>query len=203
VADVPSGLSHTTHRQINYIFSKFKQPPSPNSLSNEYTDTYMHISSLRCNAGLCFTDFTKTLPRHRATMDGVWIGNRIYSTLWYSAWLHCYTHTHTHTHYCRRSQLHCRCLATTFKDRRSPSSGVPKCPRPQLPASNSNPTGYLTNSLQVKFKAKVTLRLAIFFKNFRSFSFFCNRNRLYQRFVQSILAFKHSRDVTALCDALC
>jgi hypothetical protein len=33
--------------------------------------------------------------------------------------------------------------------------------------------------------------------------FFCTRNRLYQRFVQPLLAFKHSRDVTALCDALC
>jgi hypothetical protein len=32
--------------------------------------------------------------------------------------------------------------------------------------------------------------------------FFCTRNRLYQRFVQRFLAFKHSRDVTALCHAL-
>jgi hypothetical protein len=33
--------------------------------------------------------------------------------------------------------------------------------------------------------------------------FFCTRNRLYQTFVQPFLAFKHCRDVTALCDALC
>jgi hypothetical protein len=33
--------------------------------------------------------------------------------------------------------------------------------------------------------------------------FFCTRNRLYQRFVQPFLVFKHSRDVTALCDVLC
>jgi hypothetical protein len=32
--------------------------------------------------------------------------------------------------------------------------------------------------------------------------FFCTRNRLYQRFVQSFLASKHSRDVTALCNVL-
>jgi hypothetical protein len=32
---------------------------------------------------------------------------------------------------------------------------------------------------------------------------FCTRNRLYQRFVQSFLAFKHSRDVTELCNVLC
>jgi hypothetical protein len=33
--------------------------------------------------------------------------------------------------------------------------------------------------------------------------FFCTRNRLYQRFVQAFLKFKHSRDVTALCNVLC
>jgi hypothetical protein len=33
--------------------------------------------------------------------------------------------------------------------------------------------------------------------------FFCTRNRLYQRFIQSFLAFKHSRDVRALCNVLC
>jgi hypothetical protein len=34
-------------------------------------------------------------------------------------------------------------------------------------------------------------------------NFFCTWNRLYQRFVQSFLAFKHSRDVTAQCNVLC
>jgi hypothetical protein len=33
--------------------------------------------------------------------------------------------------------------------------------------------------------------------------FFCTRNRLYQRFVQAFLAFRHSRDVTALYNVLC
>jgi hypothetical protein len=32
------------------------------------------------------------------TVDGVWIGNRIYWTLWYSAWLHFTVHCYRHTH---------------------------------------------------------------------------------------------------------
>jgi hypothetical protein len=42
-----------------------------------------------------------------------------------------------------------------------------------------------------------------FFKIAEVTHFFCTRNRLYQKFVQSFLAFKHSRDVTALCNVLC
>jgi hypothetical protein len=37
-----------------------------------------------------------------AIIDGFWIYDQVYWTLWYSACLHltvhCYTHTHTHTH---------------------------------------------------------------------------------------------------------
>jgi hypothetical protein len=51
--------------------------------------------------------------------------------------------------------------------------------------------------LAAKMHCKYFLKIAEFTH------FFCTRNRLYQRLVQSFLAFKHSRDVTALCDALC
>jgi hypothetical protein len=46
-----------------------------------------------------------------------------------------------------------RCLVASSNGGRSPSSGLPNCPRPQLPASHSNsserlnPSAYLTNSL--------------------------------------------------------
>jgi hypothetical protein len=46
-------------------------------------------------------------------------------------------------------------------------------------------------------------RCKYFLKIVEVTNFFCTRNRLYQRFVQTFLAFQHSRDVTALCDALC
>jgi hypothetical protein len=53
-----------------------------------------------------------------------------------------------------QSRLHCRCLVSASNGGRSPSSGYPNCPRPQLPASNSNSSqglnrsSPLTNSLQ-------------------------------------------------------
>jgi hypothetical protein len=89
------------------------------------------------------------------TIDGFWIDDRIYWTLWYSAWLlftvHCYTHTNTPQ--CPQSRLHCCCLAAASNGGRSPSSGFPKCHRPQVPASHSNssqrlnPSRPLTHSL--------------------------------------------------------
>jgi hypothetical protein len=64
----------------------------------------------------------------------------------------CYTlHLLLYTHYCPQSHLLCRCLVAAFDGRRSPSSGFSKCPRPQLPASDSdssqqpNPSSLLTN----------------------------------------------------------
>jgi hypothetical protein len=43
-----------------------------------------------------------------------------------------------HTHWCPQSCLHYRCLLAASNGRRSPSSGFPNCPQPQLPASHSN-----------------------------------------------------------------
>jgi hypothetical protein len=68
------------------------------------------------------------------TTDGFWIDDRIYRTLWYSAWLHftVYCNTHTHTHQCLQSRLHCRCLVAASNWGRSPSSGFPNSPQQQL-----------------------------------------------------------------------
>jgi hypothetical protein len=70
------------------------------------------------------------------TVDGFWIDDRIYWTLWYRAWLHFTVHYYTYAS--AQSRLHCRCLVTAFNGGRSPSSGFPDCPQPQLLASNSN-----------------------------------------------------------------
>jgi hypothetical protein len=43
-----------------------------------------------------------------------------------------------HTHKCPQSLLHCHCLVVASNSRRSTSCGFLNCPRPQLPASNSN-----------------------------------------------------------------
>jgi hypothetical protein len=51
--------------------------------------------------------------------------------------------------------------------------------------------------LAAKTHCKYFLKIAEFTQSFRT------RNRLYQRFVQSFLVFKHSRDVTALWNELC
>jgi hypothetical protein len=67
------------------------------------------------------------------TTDGFWIADRIYWTLWYSAWLHCYTHTSVHSHV-----FTCFCSVATSNGGRSPSFRFPDHPRPQLPASHSN-----------------------------------------------------------------
>jgi hypothetical protein len=73
----------------------------------------------------------------RVTIDEFWIDDRIYWTLWYSAWLHFTIHRYTH------NSIHSyvfisRCSVAAFNGRRSPSSGFPNYPRPQLPASHSN-----------------------------------------------------------------
>jgi hypothetical protein len=57
--------------------------------------------------------------------------------------VHYYTHTHTSVQSC----FHCRCLLMAPNGGRSPSSGSPKCTRPQLPASNSNSSQHLNPSV--------------------------------------------------------
>jgi hypothetical protein len=55
-----------------------------------------------------------------------------------------YTLQFTVTHISVHSQsLYCRCLVAAFNGGRSPSSGFPNCPRPQLPASKSKSTQQL------------------------------------------------------------
>jgi hypothetical protein len=58
------------------------------------------------------------------TIDGFWIGDRIYWTLWYSAWLHFTIHNYTYSH------VFTSCLSVAASNGgRSPSSGFPNCPR--------------------------------------------------------------------------
>jgi hypothetical protein len=75
------------------------------------------------------------------TIDGFWIDDRDYWTLWYRAWLHFTVHyyTHTHTHTSVHSHIFTsRCSVATSNGGRSPCSGFPHYPRPQLPVSHSN-----------------------------------------------------------------
>jgi hypothetical protein len=44
-----------------------------------------------------------------------------------------------------------RCLTAVYKGGRSPSSGLPNCPRPQLPASHYNYNSQLTQQLKYQF----------------------------------------------------
>jgi hypothetical protein len=85
------------------------------------------------------------------TIEGFWIDDRIYWTLWYSSWLHFIFHYYTRT-IVPTVMSYCRCLVATSNVWRSPSPGFPNYPRPQLPASHSNSSerlnrsSYLTNS---------------------------------------------------------
>jgi hypothetical protein len=92
------------------------------------------------------------------TIDGVWIGNWIYwaFTLVTMNNYDCLTELLTPKIILTKadiksSQSLVRCLAAAFNGERSPSSGFPNCPRPQLPASHSNtsqqlnPSGSLTH----------------------------------------------------------
>jgi hypothetical protein len=132
----------------------FSEEPVPEPYLDSFQSTASQIISLRLF--LMMLDLTFwylwlwiVLPRiWSVTLDGVWI-DRIYWTLWYSARLHftfdyctharARTHTHTHTHTSVYSHVFTsRCLVATSNGGRSPSSGFPNCPRPQLPASHSN-----------------------------------------------------------------
>jgi hypothetical protein len=82
------------------------------------------------------------------TIDGFWIDDRIYWTLWYSAWLHftiqLHTHDSVHSHI-----FIIRCSVAASIGGRSPSSGLPNCLRPQLPAFYSKSLQWLNFSRPV------------------------------------------------------
>jgi hypothetical protein len=69
------------------------------------------------------------------TIGAYWIADRIYWTLWYSSWLHFTVHSYTLVSTITSSLP---LLGSASNGGRSPSSGFPNCPRPQLPASHSN-----------------------------------------------------------------
>jgi hypothetical protein len=84
---------------------------------------------------------------------------------------------HTHTYNSPQSRLHCRCLVAASNGGRLPTSRLPNCPRPQLPASHSNspqrlnPSSPLTSPLTLQptdnwltnwNKVKVTLGMAVY-----------------------------------------
>jgi hypothetical protein len=56
-----------------------------------------------------------------------------------------------------------RCLVAASNVERSPSSGFPKCPRPQLPASNSNGSQQLNRSSRLTHSVTNQLILVITF----------------------------------------
>jgi hypothetical protein len=78
------------------------------------------------------------LSRDGVTTDGVWIGNRIYWTLWYSAWLHFIVHCYTHI------PVSTVTFSVAVAWQRLSTADVPlplwipELTRSQLPASNSN-----------------------------------------------------------------
>jgi hypothetical protein len=76
-----------------------------------------------------FRNMRKTLSCDRVTIKRSWFDNRMYWTLWYSAWLrfaiHYYTHTHTHTKY-PQSYLQQSLPGNGFQRRTFPFLSVPK-----------------------------------------------------------------------------
>jgi hypothetical protein len=62
------------------------------------------------------------------SIDGFWTDDRIYWTLWHSAWLHFTVHYYIYK--CPQSRLHCGCLVATSNDGHSPSFEFPNCPQP-------------------------------------------------------------------------
>jgi hypothetical protein len=76
------------------------------------------------------------------SIDGVWIGNRIYWTLPLITTSNCDSLTELHTAKTAVTTAHVkpshfftiRCLVTAFNGRRFPYFGFPNCLRPQLPA---------------------------------------------------------------------
>jgi hypothetical protein len=96
--------------------------------------------------------------------DGFWIDDRIYWTLWYSAWQHFTVHYDTSVH---SPDFTSRCLVAASNGERSPSSGLPNCPRPHLTATGHSDwnvavlelTHQSNPSLKLLTQVKVTLQL--------------------------------------------
>jgi hypothetical protein len=80
------------------------------------------------------------------TTDGIWIGNRIYWTLTEPKYIqlrrsHSVTHSKDHCNYSTHkvfSVFTSRCLVVVSNGGRSPSLGLPNCPRRQMPKSKSH-----------------------------------------------------------------
>jgi hypothetical protein len=73
---------------------------------------------------------------------------------WLHSRVHCSTHAHTHTHTHTNTLVHritslLSLLVAASNGRRSPSPEFPNCPRPQLPASNSNSPQQLNSTNSV------------------------------------------------------
>jgi hypothetical protein len=93
------------------------------------------------------------MSRDRVTLDAVWNGTQIYSSLTTSNYKqglcsHFSTHVTDHIGHARSFQsvtvFTGRCSIAASNGGRSPSSGFPKYPRHQLPASQSKSSRQLT-----------------------------------------------------------
>jgi hypothetical protein len=120
----------------------------PHYFSSVVFSSTLHLSashsvtgqvSHSCNTkGKIIFLYTCILSSVWVTIDGFWIDDRIYWTLWYSEWLHfklhCYTHAHTSVH---SHVFTSRCSVAASNSGRSASSGFPNYLRPLLQTSHS------------------------------------------------------------------
>jgi hypothetical protein len=114
-----------------------------------------------CSVLSCNTDNAEIiLSRVRVAIDGVWLKDRIYWTLWYNAWLHYSSllHTHTHTHTSVYSHVFISlCSVAASNSGRSPSSVFPNYPRAS--ATNSHQQLTITEPQQFSNSLKQLNRL--------------------------------------------
>jgi hypothetical protein len=116
---------------------------------------FVRDARLNCNGTPAFVTVSpiNIFTCMSVTIKGVWIGNQIYWTLQHTT--HDYTSQITVTQTSVLSLL--QSPLATFNGGRSPSSGFPNCPRPQLPDPITNSsqglnfsnflTHWLTNSV--------------------------------------------------------